>query len=123
MTTRTLTALEGFKLLDNLQAVSLNIDDACSRLGLPAANDFKTAFDHVTPLLQGTTGVIVKLQEQVQQFKPVEGTGGVVNGQIMMPKYVNDEGTFDLSDDEWKIADQWAGVYETYPGLYEGMMV
>ncbi len=119
MTIRTLTTLESFKLLDNLQAVSRNINDACDRLGLAPVTDFKEAFAAVEPIIRDVTGVIVKLQEQVRQFKPIE------SGEFLptMPKYQNKEGSFDLSDDEWKIADQWAGVYETYPGLYEGMMV
>ena len=77
----------------------------------------------VSPIIQATTGVIVKLQEQTQQFKPVVETA-VVNGQIIPAKYKNEPGEFTLTEEEWSVVDQWAGVYEHVPhSIWENLIV
>lgn len=123
MTKRNLSTIQCFKLIDNLQAVSANIDDAAQRLGLAAANDFKTAFDQVGGIIPPINGVIVKLMEQSQAvFKPSVPTQ-VVEGQILLPKYREEQAEFDLTDEEWAIADQWEGVYENVGhAFYDGMI-
>lgn len=124
MSKRTLTVLECHKLIDNLQAVHHNIDDACKRLGMAEAQDFGQAFENVGKIVPYVNGVIVKLMEQSQElFTPVTDTQ-VVDGGIVPPKYRNDSAEFELTDDEWAVADQWKGVYQNVDhSWYDHMIV
>ena len=124
MSKRTLTVLECHKLIDNLQAVHHNVDDACKRMGFSEAKDFKEAFEHLSQITPHVNGVITKLMEQAEKlFTPVTDIQAV-NGGIELPKFRNDSAEFDLTDEEWAIADLWKGVYENVDhSFYESMIV
>ena len=124
MSKRTLTVLECFKLIDNLQAVHNNIDDALKHLGFKEAETFEEAFEHLSHVTPHVNGVIVKLKEQLHRsFKPAIDTR-VVDGAIYAPMYRNDSAEFELTDDEWAVADQWKGLYENVDhSWYDDMIV
>ncbi|MGD9729668.1 MAG: hypothetical protein AB7L09_02710 [Nitrospira sp.] len=124
MTKRNLTTLESFVLVDNLQAVHHNIEDAIKRLGLDPSTSWKEAFSQVGQIIPPINGVIAKLWEQSEAAFKMVVEPKVSRTGIIPGKYKDESAEFELSDEEWAIVDQWKGVYQNVePDFYASMIL